>query len=246
MWKYGDNMKRTIKEKIQLIISIITIILSISVFLVDIIDIFVSGNRKTDFVFEMILLEVTCIYSYILMINISNNTKEDNTVYLTNRLLSEGNLQNLFTGADEILFVGISNDGILNFNNKEIIENATEDGINFKFICINPDSDSYDEIIRNKTKNTRKAVKDSIHFYNEILSDKSKKKVEFYLTDINLPFSMVIKKKKGRIKFVKVDLYGIDVNDRERRSIIINPKDIENISFYDKQWNNILHKSIRL
>lgn len=239
-------MKRDIKQKIQIIINFFPIIISIIVFVVDMINIFVSGNRKTDFVFEMILLDVTLIASYIFVINIKNNMREDNTLQLLSRLSVEEKLQNLFTGADEILFVGISNDGILNFHNKEIIENAVEKGINFKFVCIDPDSDAYDEILENKTNNSRKATKDSIFFYNEILSNVSKDNIEIYLTKINLPFSMVIKRKKGIIKFLKVDLHGIDINDRERRSIIIDPKDTENILFYENQWNNILHKSIKL
>lgn len=236
-------MGRSKKEKAELFINFIQITISFIVFIIEMINIFLTGRIKNDFVLEMILLDVTFITTYIFIINLKGNIKEDNTIVLSNRLVLEKGLLNLFTDADEMLFVGISNDGILNFHNKEIIENAIENGIKFKFICINPESAVYDEIIKNKTKNTKKTTRDVINFYNNDLSDESKEKIKLYLTEINLPFSMVIKKKKGITKFIKVDFYGIDIDDKERRSIIINSKDVNNILFYENQWNNILHKS---
>lgn len=51
-----------------------------------------------------------------------------------------------------------------------------------------------------------------------------------------IPYSLMILKKNGQIKTIKIDLYSNNVEYNDRRSIIIPPTDTENIDFFLAQW----------
>lgn len=60
--------------------------------------------------------------------------------------------------------------------------------------------------------------------------------IEMKVCNTIIPYSLMILRKRGQIKTIKIDLYTNNVEYYDRRSIIIPSTDIENVDFFLKQW----------
>ena len=63
-------------------------------------------------------------------------------------------------------------------------------------------------------------------------SKKFQENITMKVCDKIIPYSLMILKKNGQIKTMKIDLYSNNVEYTDRRSIIIPPTDTENIDFF--------------
>lgn len=87
-----------------------------------------------------------------------------------------------------------------------------------------------------------------IDCYRDYISRKPRfsTNIEYKITDINLPYSMmIIKKKTGKI-IIKIDLYSIKTRDKLRPSFIISSDDFKNINFFIEQWIILWDNSISI
>lgn len=122
----------------------------------------------------------------------------------------------------------------------------------FKIISLDPDYDAIKEYDNSKIiSSTSLPVSENVKAYINNCknnTDRNNRKnhgnnfrenVEMRLTTYLLPYSMMIVKKNERIKTIKVDLYGVDMECSDRRSFYIPAEDGENIRFYEEQWNTV-------
>lgn len=161
-------------------------------------------------------------------------------------------LDEVWSGADEVCLLAIANTSFLRGNGISKIKEAVNRGVKFKIISLDPDYYTVKEYIEsNIISETSLPVSENVNAYinncknNTDRNNKKnhgndfRKNVEMRLTTYLLPYSMMIVKKNEKVKTIKVDLYGVDMEYSDRRSFYIPAEDGENIRFYEEQWNTV-------
>lgn len=171
------------------------------------------------------------------------NAKSTKDVVLPRRVIDDKtNLNDVWKEATEIYLLAIANTSFLRGNGIVRIKEATERGTKIKIVSLNPQSDlvkSYEK--SNIVSETSLPLDGNIVAYKKQCKKNTKfrNNVELKVTDYLLPYSMMIVKKDREVIFLKVDLYGVDIDYMRRRSFVVPSDDYENIDFYLKQWEKI-------
>ncbi len=165
-------------------------------------------------------------------------------------LEKDKNLDEVWKDAEEVYLMAIANTSFLKGNGISRIEEAVNRGIKFKVVCLNPGYKALDEYKESGIiSQTSLPACDNVNNYinnckNDSNGDVKRKNdfktmVELRLTTYLLPYSMMIVKKNGNISTIKIDLYGLKMRYRDRRSFYIPYEDEKNIEFYEKQWKTV-------
>lgn len=155
---------------------------------------------------------------------------------------NQTNLNDIWGEATEINLLALANTSFLRGNGIIKIKEATQKGTKIKIISLNPQSNlELDYEKSNIVSETSLPLSGNIDAYKKQCrkSIKFKNNVELKVTDYLLPYSMMIVKKEKDVIFLKVDLYGVDIDYMSRRSFVVSNDDYENIDFYLKQWEKI-------
>lgn len=140
----------------------------------------------------------------------------------------------------EMCIMAIANTSFLRGNGITYLKQAAQKGIKVKLLSINPDSSLASIYETSKILNSVSIpLSGNIDSYKR--TRKSYKKFQENVTlkvcDKIIPYSLMILKKNGQIKTLKIDLYSNNVEYNDRRSVIIPPTDTENIDFFLRQWD---------
>lgn len=159
-------------------------------------------------------------------------------------------LDEVWWEADEVCLLAIANTSFLKGNGISKIKEAVNRGVKFKIVSLDPDYNAIKEYESSKIISpTSLPVSENVKAYINNCKNNAgrnnrrnqennfRRNVEMRLTTYLLPYSMMIVKKNEKIKTIKVDLYGVDMEYRDRRSFYIPSEDGENIRFYEEQWN---------
>lgn len=212
------------------------------IYVFDEIDIFAEINRQLIDMPNNIQNQISDLYQ-----NMMSN-KSNNIIRSRKKLENLISINEIWEGASEVYLLALANTGFLKGNGISKIKDAIKEGIRFKIVSISPDFPALKEYIEsNIISETSLPVSDNINAYiyncnkSNLKHDEVdfKEMVEMRLTTFLLPYSMMIVKKGNRIKRIKVDIYGVDVEYMERRSFYINEEDEENINYYINQWNKV-------
>ncbi len=131
---------------------------------------------------------------------------------------------------------------------RDILEKSISEGTDFEFILVEPTSMAMQEHLDNKCEDNFGVTKSAVEKFHDTIINLTKSQffadsLDFYYTEINLPYAlMIVNKRDVNLSFVKVDLYSIGVKDSERPSFIIYADD-ELFPFFIHQYNNIRKKS---
>ncbi len=146
-------------------------------------------------------------------------------------------------------------------------EQMISQGVKFKIVCVNPDSEAakyvVDNNIREGTEKKRKRVLSNSHnaLLDYLEEEKFAKQIEYRVTELR-PESMImiIKRQEGYVNNIKVD-YIVTSNDmgetrdnaltsKARRCVYIDDADTENYNYYtevfDFIWNHSLTKRVEM
>ena len=197
------------------------------------------------------------------LVEVQKCVKDKNTtkgVIIGRRKLEKSkNLDEVWNGADEICLLAIANTSFLRGNGISKLKEAVNRGTKFKLVSLHPEFDAIREyknsgILSSTSLPLGQNVDDYIS--NCIKSGDGRKSrrretkdfkdmVELRLTTYQLPYSMMIVKKQGKVRTIKVDLYGLDMDYLDRRSFYIPVDDEDNIKFYEEQWNTVWNDTQR-
>lgn len=148
-------------------------------------------------------------------------------------------LDELLTDATELNLLAIANTSFLKGNGLTHLTNAVRKGIRVKIISLQPQSAAEQLYTDSKILNQVSIpLIDNIESYLNVAKHDKKVRelVEMKVCDLIIPYSMIIIKKNNQVTYMKVDLYSMDVEYPDRRSLIIPINDFENINFFLDQW----------
>ena len=159
--------------------------------------------------------------------------------------------QDAYSDAKVIKAASLSNEGILAYTNFSKISSAIKNGTQFEFISSNPFNKEVlklSGVVTSDNKSEQSSIERAYKFYEKYLQSDTKynKKVSYRCVDWVFPYSMVIVTKKDGKTSILVDLYGIGIQDAERRSFIVEENDYDNMKFYMEQFNQIKKLSISI
>lgn len=144
--------------------------------------------------------------------------------------------------------LSLTNGSILNYDKSYKLKEALSNGTIFEFIGANPEKENIEKELRYKTSDNKigiKSLEDPLIFCSAYLMD-CKNEFIYYFTDVDINYSMIIVNKKNGDIFIHVDLYTYGIEDKERRSFIINNDDYKNIVFYTDQFIEFRKNSTRI
>nr|WP_294468463.1 hypothetical protein [uncultured Sellimonas sp.] len=171
-------------------------------------------------------------------------TKSTREIIIPRKILDEKNtLSDIWDGATEVDLMAIANTSFLRGNAIRTIKEAVTKDINIKIISLNPKSALVEEYKKSGiVSETSIPLEGNLKAYNNLRKKGGKflTGVEMRLTEYLLPYSMMIVRKGDEILYLKIDLYGVNLDDyMERRSFCVSKDDSENIDFYLKQWKTV-------
>lgn len=171
-----------------------------------------------------------------------------------------------WANAEEICICAYGIESLLT-QESPFFEQMISDGVKFKIVCVNPQSEAakyiVDNNIREGTERERNRVIPNSHnlLLDYLEDEKYAKQIEYRLTSLR-PESiiMITKRKQGFVNNVKVD-FVVTSNDKgatkdnnlfskTRRCIYIDDSDNDNYNYYNEVfdfiWNHSLTKSVEL
>lgn len=129
---------------------------------------------------------------------------------------------------------------------KENLDKALDSGVCFSLVTIKVDTPTWNEHYYNKMENKTTENVNACRSICETIEEHYKGKISYYLTEVNLPYAlMLVEKKKAKDSFLKVDLYAIETPDGERPCCIIY-QDNPYYEFYKNQIDIIIKKSVNI
>lgn len=159
---------------------------------------------------------------------------------------SEYTLENMWYQAEKVSIAAMACSALFT-TKREIFENSINAGTQFELIIMDPNSTSTFEHYKNKIKdgfNVNRQVSSLSLEAIKNFNNHSSSQVKYWLTEINLPYAiMIVEKNIPEKSFIKIDLYSIDVFDGERPSFLIYRHDIEMYNFFIDQYQIIKNKS---
>lgn len=229
-------LRKSKGKKIVIITNLIGIIIAVGVTF--------TGLLPETYFDNVIILLLGLLLIYVTGMEFLRDTvQKDSVILLPKEKSMMNNLKDFFDKYDEFYFIGISNEAILNIQNLDALRHASSRNKAINIILIDPEVEVFEEILKYKSASKVSGSYASLAFYNShIATDpEMSKKICVYRCDINLPFAMVMARKADKIKYVKVDLYGVHTNDSERLSFVINNNSVDILDYYDKQCKKILN-----
>lgn len=228
-------LRKSKGKKIIIITNLIGIIIAVGVTF--------TGLLPENYFNNVIILLLGLLLVYVTgMEFLHDSVQRDSVILLPKEKSMINNLKDFFDKYDEFYFIGISNEAILNIQNLDALRHASLRNKEIHIVLIDPEVEVFEEILKYKSASKVSGSYASLAFYNShIATDpEMRKKINIYRCDINLPYAMVMARKADKIKYVKVDLYGVHTNDSERLSFKINSSAVDIVDYYAKQCTEIL------
>lgn len=148
-------------------------------------------------------------------------------------------IDNLMSDITEMDVMAIANTSFLSGNGITHLVQAAKKGVKVKLLSIDPDSELASFYEKSKILSPISVpLSGNIESYKRARNRNKKfqDNIEMKVCSTIIPYSLMILRKHGQIKAIKIDLYTNNVEYYDRRSIIIPPTDIENIDLFLKQW----------
>jgi hypothetical protein len=151
-------------------------------------------------------------------------------------------LDEMWNNATEIRIAAMAC-SVLFSNKRETLVGALKNKTSIELVIINPSSKAFLEQSSNKMINEfgieKQLASSSIDALRNF-SLHNNARFKYFLTDVNLPYAIMIVNKKNRNEgFIKVDLYAVDVYESHRPCIIIPYSDSEMYHFFQEQYESI-------
>lgn len=131
---------------------------------------------------------------------------------------------------------------------RALFEECLHKHVSFRIVVMNPDCTAYEEHFAHKLKapESKSYLEPSKNAISSLVESAESCNADFEskLTDINLPYSiMIVEKDNPDESFIKVDVYSINVASKDRPCILIRKSDFKKYDFFKEQFNSIWRDS---
>jgi len=245
---YIKFKKLSWSEKIELVVVMFSIFASLCIVILDYMGLFQIDDKA---LLQVIILQLDLIVGVVLIerYGILKNIFENVGVGKTFSMLSTREqieslypLKERWEDATEVRIVAMANTAFLRGTGLDFLQEAVQRGVKIHMVCLEPGSSLAQLYIDSKILDIISLpLENNIEYYQNMVntSEAFKNNTELRFCDVVLPYSMMIVRKDEEVKSIKVDLYAIDENHKNRRSFMVDLADSENINFYLSQWDKI-------
>ncbi len=170
---------------------------------------------------------------------------QNKTILSSRKKLETESLSERWKNAKAISICAYYADQIIN---SDIVINKLKDGVQFRYLIVDPTSDSAKEAatykfcsgVKYRMNKFNLAYMSALDTLSILKENQLEGSLEIRKTSLFIPAAiMIVEKEDVTQNTVKVDFYTFDTEDEDRRSVIIRHIDKDNYDFFVKQFNYI-------
>lgn len=234
-------------EKIEFITILTTIIISGILILLDYCDLFnidIKGYLTITVVLLSLVIGLNLSEKHDTMnkfLKVFSNGSNLYTIRPRNAQTQEVPFEDCWRDAKEIDIISIANTAFLKGQGLDRLRKATQSGVSFKIISLDPDDILCEKYISSKILSPiSMPLHENISGYKEYTRNypDMTKYVTVKTADYIIPYSMmIVKDRNNSVSSIKVDIYSVNTDIQDRRCFFVDMNDKKNVDFYLKQWD---------